>query len=207
MAIDKRWSFGRGRLAGLLLASMPVALAAPPDVVVGPYSYLELGLLSHEDTPHTDRVRRGDKRTGYRAAFQVALPARPWAFFTEYDKTDQLDLFSVGTLHARPLLRGVAVMAGAAIEFEDMTDEKGYGLRGGLRWMPVSWLELMPEVRHVELFEANTSVRVTVSAALRGHLRAQAVAQFGDDQRYVVGIRYAVDGRGSGFGGPAPGNQ
>jgi len=47
-------------------------------------------------------------------------------------------------------------------------------------------------VRHEELFEAATSGRLTATLLLRQRLYAEAAAQAGDDERYLVGVRYAL---------------
>lgn len=175
-------------LTGLLLAALPL-LATARD-----YGYLEAGVYAHEDTDATDAVpNRGSEPAGYRVAGQLALPTVPLAYFSEYAHTDVLEQWSVGLLYHRPLWFTLHLTAGASVEFEDMTDEQGYGLRAGLRWWPFGqWLELSPEVRHEELFQASTSGRLTATLQLRHRLYAEAAAQAGDEERYLLGLRYAL---------------
>ena len=175
-------------LAGLALAALPL-IATARD-----YSYLQAAVYAHEDTDATDGVpNRGDRPEGYRVAGQLALPTRPLAYFSEYAHTDVLEQWSVGLLYHRPLWFSLDLTAGASVEFEDMTDEQGYGLRAGLRWWPLGQrLELSPEVRHEELFEAATSGRLTATLLLRQRLYAEAAAQAGDEERYLLGLRYAL---------------
>lgn len=175
-------------ITGLFLAALPL-LATARD-----YNYLEAGVYAHEDTDATDAVpNRGGQPEGYRVAGQLALPTRPWAYFSEYAHTDVLEQWSVGLLYHRPLWFTLDVIAGASVEFEDMTDEQGYGLRAGLRWWPFGpWLELSPEVRHEELFQAATSGRMGATLQLRRRLYAEAAAQAGDEERFLLGLRYAL---------------
>lgn len=175
-------------LAGLVLAALPLIATARS------YDHLEVGLYAHADTDATDGVlNRGGRPAGYRVAGQIALPTQPLAYFSEYAHTDVLEQWSVGLLYHRPIWFSLDVTAGASVEFEDMTDEQGYGLRAGLRWWPFGpWLELSPEVRHEELFQAATSGRMTAALQLQQRLFAEAAAQAGDDERVLVGLRYAL---------------
>jgi hypothetical protein len=174
-------------ITGLLLAALPLIATAHE------YDYVEAGFYGHEDTDATNAVpNRGNTTLGYRVAAQLAMPTRPFAYFAEYGNTDVLEQFSVGVLYHRPLWFTLDVTAGASVEFEDMTDEQGYGLRAGLRWTPVARLELNPEIRHEELFEAATSARLTAALQMRHRLHAEAALQVGDEERYLVGLRYAL---------------
>jgi hypothetical protein len=174
-------------LTGLVLAALPLIATAHE------YDYVHAGLYGHEDTDATDTVpHRGNTPQGYRVGAQLSMPTRPLAYFAEYGHTDVLEQFSVGLLYHRPLWFTLDLTAGASVEFEDMTDEHGYGLRGGLRWSPFPRLELSPEIRHEELFEAATSARFTAAYLLRHRLHAEASVQAGDEERYLVGLRYAL---------------
>lgn len=178
-------------LAGLVLAALPL-IATARD-----YGYVHAGVYGHEDTDVTDSVlNRGDSPYGYRVATQFAMPTRPLAYFAEYGHTDVLEQFSVGLLYHRPLWFTLDFTAGASVEFEDMTDEQGYGLRAGLRWWPFGRrLELNPELRHEELFEAATSARLTAALRLGRRLDVEAAGQAGDEERYLLGLRYALSAR------------
>lgn len=175
-------------ITGLLLAALPL-LAFARD-----YGYVDAALYGHEDTDVTDAVpNRGNTPYGYYVAAQVPMPTRSLAYFAEYGQTDVLEQWSGGLLYHRPLWFTVDFTAGASVEFEDMTDEHGYGLRAGLRWWPLGeTLELWPEVRHEELFQAGTSGRLTATLRLTHRLRAEAALQAGDEERYLVGLRYAL---------------
>lgn len=169
----------------LLLGWLPGLCGAAPG------SYLEGGFLWHQDTDATDGVaNRGDSQIGYRAALQIAGSGSPVAGFVDYDNTDQLEQFSVGALYAASRPANFAPFAGASIEFEDMTDKKGYGLRAGLRWRPAALLTVLPELRHVALFEAQTSFRTTLLARISRRWEGELSAQLGEDPRYTLGLRY-----------------
>jgi hypothetical protein len=172
----------------LVLAAMP-ALAAAHD-----YSLLEAGFYGHEDTDFTDVVpNRGNHLVGYRVAIGVAMPTRPFAYFSEYGNTDVLEQFSTGLLYRHTLTPQLDAYGGASVEFEDMTDERGYGVRAGLRWSVFGdRFELNPEVRYEELFRATTSARLTIARRVGRHWYAQAAGQAGDEQRYTVGVRYVL---------------
>ena len=174
-------------IAALCLA----ALAAP--AAAHDYTLLEAGLYGHEDSDFTDVVpNRGNGVAGYRVAWMYGLPTRPFALFTEYGNTDVLEQFSGGVVYHRNVGVELDTYAGATAEFEDMTDEKGFGLRAGLKWSPFGdGLELSPELRHENLFRPATSLRLTATAAVSGRLRLQLAAEGGDEQRYILGLRYA----------------
>jgi hypothetical protein len=178
-------------LAFVFLLLFPAAAAAYD------YSYLEAGFFQHEDTDDTDHVNnRGNTLLGYRTAMVIGMPTWPLAYFTEYGNTDVLEQFSVGLLYAQPVAPWLDVTGGASVEFEDMTDEQGYGLRAGLRWSPLGpQLEVNPEVRHEELFRASTSVRLTMVLQVARRVYVEGAAQAGDEERYVLGLRYALPWR------------
>jgi hypothetical protein len=177
------------------LVSVAALTLAPGALSANGYSHLEAGLYGHEDTDVTDAVpHRGNSLYGYRVAAQVAWPTGPWASFLEYGQTDVLEQFSGGLLYRRPVAPGLDLTGGASAEFEDMTDEKGYGLRAGLRWIPFAPLDVHAEVRHEELFSAATSARLTVAAQVARRWHVEGMVQAGDDERYLLGLRYALPG-------------
>lgn len=178
-------------IVALLLAALP-ALGHAHN-----YNLLEAGLYGHEDTDFTDVVpNRGNSLVGYRAAWMIGLPTRPHVFFTEYANTDVLEQFSGGVLYRRAAGTALDFYAGATAEFEDMTDEKGYGVRLGARWSPFGdGFELSPELRHENLFRPATSLRMTLTAQLRRRVHVQLAAEGGEEQRYLAGLRYTLPSR------------
>jgi hypothetical protein len=175
-------------IVAMVLATAPALAGAHDDRL------LEAGLFAHEDTNYTDFVpNRGNRLAGYRVAWMLGMPTRPFAFFTEYGNTDVIEQFSGGALYRHALAAALDAYAGVTAEFEDMTDEKGYGARCGLRWSPFGdRLELQPELRHEDLFEPHTSLRLTASATVTGPWRVQLAAEGGEEQRYILGLRYAL---------------
>jgi len=176
-------------------------ILAPAAASANGYSFVGAGFFAHEDTDTTDLVpHRGNSLRGYETALMVAMPSRPFAYFVEYGNTDVIEQFSGGLLYHRTLATGFDLTAGASAEFEDMTDEKGYGLRVGARWWPRGpGLELNPEIRHEELFGAATSARLTVAVQVGRRLQLEGAAQGGDDERYLLGLRYALPRDGPRF--------
>jgi hypothetical protein len=179
------------RFVAALLVALP-CLAWGHD-----YTYLEAGLLEHEDLDYTDSIpARGSSTQGYFVTGQLAMPTRPYAYFAEYGQTDVLEHFSVGMLRRYRLTERLHATTGASVEFEDMTDEKGYGVRAGLRFVPFGpMMEIHPELRYAEMFEAQTSARLTLLVYAHQLLRAEAAAQVGDDPRLLVGLRYLLPRR------------
>jgi hypothetical protein len=176
--------------------SLPIAILLLAPLLVGAQGdgYVGAAVYGHEDTDVTDSVlNRGSSPFGYWVTAQVPMPTEPLAYFVEYGNTDVLEQFSVGLQAHRQLWFSLQGTLGASVEFEDMTDKKGYGLRAGLRWWPFGpRLELNPEVRYEELFYASTSARLTAALQIRGPLYLDAAAQLGDEERFLLGVRYEL---------------
>jgi hypothetical protein len=172
------------RTHGYVLAGMAVLALLPAAAMAHNYTYLEGGYLNR-DTP------RGSN-SGLRIAGSAAI-APPVALFGEYADTGDFDQFSAGLLFHSPLNNIVDLNLG--VSFEHMTvrraSDSGIGLRGGLRWQLAPQFELHPEIRHLRIFNRDsTSLRVAGLFALTPELDLQGAIQGGDDDRYEVGVRY-----------------
>ncbi|SER08022.1 hypothetical protein SAMN04488038_11576 [Solimonas aquatica] len=170
----------RSCLKGIAAAAVAVpALASAYD-----YSYVEGGYLN--------RDQPGDE-SGVRVAGSFDI-AKPVALFAEYDSVDYFDQFSIGGLYHQPFQRGMDLVLGVSLEHVeyDHNSDTGIGLRAGVRWtLPQTKLELNPELRYVSAGdEDGLSLRVGALFPITPKLKLQGGVQFGDDDRFDLGLRY-----------------
>ena len=167
----------------LAMAAAAATLLSGP-VLAHNYNYLEGGYLNHDQPGDEDGFRMA-------GSFDVFTPV---AIFAEYADVDYFSQLSVGALYHMNLQRGLDLNLGASFETVDVpgSDESGFGLRAGLRWMvPNSKFELNPEIRHIEIDDFDsTSLRLAALYPIANDWDLQAAVQAGDDDRFELGVRY-----------------
>lgn len=160
------------------------ALALPFAAHAHNYTYIEGGYVSLDNDAADD--------SGFRIAGSGAITA-PIALIGEYVDTGDFEQLSFGAIYHAPIDRSLDWFAGATIEMVDVPgdDDTGFGLRGGLRWSFAKSFELIPEIRHVDVFdEGFTSLRLAGLFRVAPRLDIQAALQGGDDDRFEAGLRY-----------------
>lgn len=167
-----------------LKTGVAALLLAPALASAYSYNYLEGGYLNRD---------QAGSDSGFRVAgaFDVFDPV---ALIAEFDHVDSFDQISVGALYHMPLQRGLDLNLGATFENFDYShgSDSGLGLRAGLRWqLPQTKLELNPELRYVSVGdEDGMSLRVAALYPVAPKLKLQGSVQFGDDDRFDLGVRY-----------------
>lgn len=174
----------RGKLAAV--AALAAILAAPTASAFN-YTYVEGGYVDVEIDGFDD--------SGLRAAGSFGV-APNVALIGEYADVGDLSQMSLGAIYHAPLMPTLDWFAGGSyenVDIDNYDDDSGFGLRGGLRWkLPALPLELIPEVRYVDVFDdALTSLRVTGLFTILPMLDLQAAIQTGDDDRLELGARFS----------------
>lgn len=160
------------------------ALALPLAAHAHNYTYVEGGYVSLDNDAEDD--------SGFRIAGLGAI-APSFALIGEYVDTGDFEQLSAGAVFHQPIDRSLDWFAGATLEMVDVPgdDDTGFGLRGGLRWSFAKAFELIPEIRHVDVFdEGFTSLRLAGLFRVAPRLDIQAALQGGDDDRFEAGLRY-----------------
>ncbi|HEY1077512.1 MAG TPA: hypothetical protein VGE51_12545 [Fontimonas sp.] len=174
----------KARLISTYALAASALLALPLAANAHSYTYVEGGYVSLDNDAQDD--------SGFRIAGSGAV-APSFAVIGEYVDTGDFEQLSAGAVFHAPIDRSLDWFAGATIEMVDVPgdDDTGFGLRGGLRWSFAKAFELIPEIRHVDVFdEGFTSLRVTGLYRVAPRLDIQAALQGGDDDRFEAGLRY-----------------
>lgn len=170
----------RGRMAVLATALMLPAMCFAHD-----YTYLEGGYLSLDNGPNDD--------SGFYLGASLNI-AEPFAIIGEYNDAGNFEQISGGGVFHTPLNEAVDLNVGATFEHVEAgnADDTGFGLRAGIRWWALPGrLEVIPEVRYVDVFEDDaTSLRATGLLRVTQMLDLQGMIQGGDDDRYGLGVRF-----------------
>lgn len=174
--------------AALALASSAAAMLAAPAASAFDYSYVEGG--------YVDIDGAGADDSGFRLAGSLGI-APHVALLGEYADVGDLSQISAGAIFHDAINTSIDWFVGGTFERIDINagpndfDDTGFGLRGGLRWKVASAVELVPEIRYLDIFDDTlTSVRLGGLFNVASQLQLQAAIQGGDDDRIELGVRY-----------------
>lgn len=165
---------------------LAVFCALPVPAAALNYDYIEGGYVRLDDESGND-----EDGARIKGSFDF-IPN--FALFGEYADTGPFEQATAGVLYHTAVTNLVDFNLGLSVEQAEFgnIDDTGFGARAGLRWQVASnGLEIMPEVRYLDVFEnSSTSARLGALMPLGPQFGVVAAVQGGDDDRVELGLRY-----------------